>query len=326
LPPLPSSVPLFAVNGLVLGHSKFVFRSADVFPLVQRNKICIMGVFAGHEAHARSQRQQRRRDDATNPKGKIMRTSFGSILGLSLAFVATPAFADDTAPPSAITINGGATLVSDYRFRGISQTDKKPAIQGSLTVTHESGFYASIWGSSVDDYVTASTQAHQEIDLIAGFKKTFSGTTVDVGAVYYVYPKTKLAGDKSTSDFIEPYLAISHTLGPVTAKATVNWAPKQKALALDQIKPKLDNFYLAGDLSAAIPNTPLTLTGHLGHTWGPSWLSIGKAYTDWGVGASVTFKSLSLGAQYVGSNGVFLTPTGKKANKGGLVATLGVSF
>ncbi len=258
-----------------------------------------------------------------------MRTSFGSLLSLSLAFLATPALADETDPPAAVTINGSATVVSDYRFRGISQTDKNFAVQGSITLTHESGVYASVWGSSIDDYVTASLQANQEIDLILGFKKSFGGTTVDVGALYYVYPKTKLAGDLSSSNFIEPYLAVSQAIGPVTAKATVNWAPKQKALALNQTAPKQDNLYLAGDLSAAIPNTPISLSAHIGHSKGPSWLATtgrGNSYTDWGFGATATYKALTFGIQYVDTNTTFFTPSGKDAGKGGVVFTLGASF
>ncbi len=255
-----------------------------------------------------------------------MRTSFGPFLGIAIAMLATPAFADETDPPPAITVNGSATVVSDYRFRGISQTDKKPAVQGSITISHESGIYATVWGSSVDDYVTASTQAHQEIDLILGFKKSFGGTTVDLGALYYLYPKTKLPGDLSKSNFIEPYVAVSQSFGPATAKVTLNYAPKQSALSLNQISPKKDNVYLGGDLSVSVPNTPLGLTAHLGHTWGPSWLSIGNKYTDWSLGATYTRKALTLGVQYVDTNGVFLTPTGKNASKGGVVATLGVSF
>ena len=251
----------------------------------------------------------------------------GSVIALAAA---TPAFAQDTAEvTSPITINGTATVVSDYRFRGISQTDRNVAIQGSITLSHESGFYATVWGSSVSGYVTAATTSNVELDLIAGFKKTFGGTTVDVGVLYYVYPKTKLIGDRSSSDFVEPYLAISHTFGPVTAKGTVAWAPKQKALALDQIGPSRSNVYLAADLSAAIPNTPLSLTAHLGHSIGPSWLATtgrGNAYTDWGLGASLTFKNLSVSVQYVDTNTTFFTPSGKDAAKGGIVATLGVSF
>lgn len=256
----------------------------------------------------------------------------GCFASLAALAVATPAVAADEETP-AVTINGTATVVSDYRFRGISQTDKNFAVQGSLTVSHKSGLYATIWGSSVDDYVTASLQSNQEIDLIVGFKKTFGATTVDVGALYYVYPKSKLAGDTSSSDFIEPYVAVSQTFGPVTAKATVAYAPKQKALALDQgatgLLAKEDNVYLAGDFSAAIPGTPIGLTAHIGHTWGPSWLVPvpKKEYTDWGLGATLTYKAITLGVQYVDTDASpFITASGKDVTKGGVVATLGVSF
>jgi uncharacterized protein (TIGR02001 family) len=262
-----------------------------------------------------------------------MRTFLGCCASLAALMVATPALADEADAPPAITINGTATVVSDYRFRGISQTDKNFAVQGSLTVSHASGFYATVWGSSVDDYVTASLQSNQEIDLIVGFKKTLGSATIDIGALYYVYPKSKLTGDISSSNFIEPYLAISGTAGPVTAKATVNWAPKQKALALDQgatgLLPSQDNVYIAGDFSAAVPGTPLGLTAHIGHSFGPSWLvPVPKTeYTDWALGATVTYKALTLGVQYVDSDASpFVTASGKDVSKGGVVATLGVSF
>ncbi|MEI9927887.1 MAG: TorF family putative porin [Sphingomonas sp.] len=248
--------------------------------------------------------------------------SFGALMLASTA----PAMAQETAPAPAITINGSATVVSDYRFRGISQTDGNFALQGGFTVSHDSGLYVSVWGSSIDDYVTASGVGHQELDLIGGWKKTFSGVTFDVGALYYVYPKTKSGADVSASDFIEPYADVSYTFGPVTAKATINYAPKQKALALDQIGPKHDNVYLAGDFSAAIPTTPIALTAHIGHTWGPSWLSIGKEYTDWNVGATYTYKALVFGIQYVDTDGDFITPTGKNASKAGVVGSIGVAF
>ena len=237
---------------------------------------------------------------------------------------ATPGLAEDK--PAEFTISGGATLVSDYRFRGISQTDRNIAVQGTATIAHKSGFYATFWGSSVDDYVTASGRGHQELDLIAGFKKSFGPTTVDMGVLYYVYPKTHLAGDRTSSDFVEPYFSVAETIGPVTAKGTVNYAPKQKALALDQIGPKHDNLYLAGDLSAGLPHTPIGLTAHLGHTFGPSWLSIGKGYTDWSLGATATWHALTFGVQYVDTNGTFITPTGKNASKAGVVASVGVAF
>ncbi len=272
-----------------------------------------------------------------------MRTFLSCCSSIAALMVATPALADDAAPPPAITVNATATVVTDYRFRGVSQTDKNFAVQGSLTVTHKSGFYASVWGSSVDSYVTAGLNAHQEIDIIGGFKKTFDGTTFDVGVLYYFYPKTRLVpGDVTSSDFVEPYITVSHTFGPVTAGATLNYAPKQKALGLRQGQPvddgegaitpdpKKDNVYLQGNFSGSIPGTPIGLNAHVGHSFGPSWLatdSLGsKEYTDWSLGATVTWKALTLGVQYVDTDARFVSLTGSNVSKGGVVASLGASF
>ena len=268
-----------------------------------------------------------------------MRCSTLLLAGLALAG-ATPAFAQDqtaaaatagpTAPPAALTFNATATVLTDYRFRGISQTDKNFAVQATVTVTHASGFYVSVFGSSIDSYVTASGQGHQEIDLIGGYKKTIAGTTFDGGILYYFYPKTKLPGTDFHSDFFEPYVDVAHIFGPLTAKVTANYGFKQRALALNQIGPKKDNLYLAGDLSLGIPKTPIGLTAHVGHTFGPSFLATDtfgtKGYTDYNIGASYTYKVLGFGIQYVDTNAHFITPTGKNASGSGVVGSVGVSF
>ncbi len=258
---------------------------------------------------------------------RILTRCLASVLALSAA---VPAFAQDTDPPPPVTVNATAVLTSDYRFRGISQTDKNAAIQGSITVTHESGFYASVWGSSISSYVTATTNSTQEIDLILGWKKTFGGTTVDAGLLYYFYPKT----GPGVTNFAEPYLAVTQVIGPVSAKALVAYAPKQGALALDQrstsrTSPARENLYLALDLTAAIPNTPISLMAHVGQSEGPSWLSTtgrGNRYTDWSLGASATWKALTLGVSYVDTNTTFITPSGKDAAKGGVVVSLTAAF
>lgn len=255
--------------------------------------------------------------------------SFGALM---LAGTAPAMAQDETDPPPAVTVSGSVAVVSDYKFRGISQTDGNFAVQGGITISHESGFYIGAWGSSIDDYVTVHGTAHQELDLIAGFKKsTDTGLTFDVGVLYYVYPGTRpgFAGDDSASDFVEPYASVSYAIGPVTAKVTGNYAPKQKALSLDQglTLPKQDNFYLGGDLSASIPNTGVGLTGHLGHTFGPSWLSGPTSeYTDWSLGATYTWKSLTFGVSYVDTDTTFITPSGKDAAKGGILGSVSVSF
>lgn len=233
-----------------------------------------------------------------------------------------PAAASDgpTAPPPTLTATGGATIVSDYRFRGVSQTNKKVAVQGTATVTHSSGAYASFWGSSIDDYVANGSD--QELDLIAGYSHTFaSGVKIDGGVLYYYYP----GGGKANTDFFEPYADVSATYGPVTGKVTVNYAWKQKALSIGNGKE--DNVYLAGDLSAGIPKTPISVTAHLGHTFGRSYLSIDDGYTDWNLGAAVTFSHITAGISYVDTDkNVYYGLHNRNLTGAGVVASVGVSF
>ena len=243
-----------------------------------------------------------------------------SILGLSavaLVALSAPALAQD-APTSSLTVTGNAAVVSDYRFRGISQTDKRFALQGGITVSHASGFYASVWGSSIDYYV--ANGGDQELDLIGGYTKTFGAATVDVGVLYYYYPGS---GGVPT-DFVEPYASIKGTFGPATAKLTVNYAPKAKALSVGNGKE--DNLYVAGDLSASIPNTPVGVSAHLGHSYGPSYLTIGKGYTDWSVGATYTWTHLTFGVSYVDTNKDLYSPSGRNVSKAGVVGSITASF
>lgn len=163
------------------------------------------------------------------------------IFGLSAAFLisfASPVLAQE-ASPGDITVSGGGTLVTDYRFRGISQSNRRPAIQGTFTASHASGLYGTVWGSSVDDYIADNSA---EIDFVAGYKTTTSGgTTLDAGVTYYYYPDSTF----QNSDFAEFYGSVSHTLGPVAGKVAAFYAPKQRALSVTG--PKEDNLYVSGD-------------------------------------------------------------------------------
>lgn len=253
-----------------------------------------------------------------------MRTFLRPLLGLAIALSATPAMAQEE-ESKAFTVSGSATLTSDYRFRGISQTDKEFAVQGGLTVSHESGVYAGIWGSSVDEYVAAGSD--QEIDLIAGYKRSIGGLTVDLGGIYYYYPGAeKLVADYD-SDFLELYGSLSQTFGPATAKLSAAYAPKSSALSLGAGKE--DNFYMNLGLSGAIPDTGVSLSAGVGHTFTTSFLSGGDTYTDWSLGASYTTGAVTFGLTYVDTDygkDVLVGLTGKDIAKAGVFGTLGVAF
>ena len=128
-----------------------------------------------------------------------------SVLTLSVAAaLAAPGLAA-AADPSPVT--GNMSIVSDYRFRGISQTFELPAIQGGIDYAHSSGFYVGNWNSSVSGLSFADT-AGIEMDFYGGWKKSFGDIGMDVGLLQYYYPGAKTAaGDKY--DTLEGYIGVS---------------------------------------------------------------------------------------------------------------------
>lgn len=239
------------------------------------------------------------------------------VAGLAAAALATatPAMAQDEAPKP-VTVSGSAAIVSEYRFRGVSQSDRDLAVQGGITITHESGFYVGTWGSNLAGWGTFGG-SNMELDLIAGFKAPLGeGATLDVGATWYMYP-----GGFDNTDFIEPYAKLSGTTGPLSLTAGVAYAPKQEALgawyatgadAADGVYTdpgdKNYNLYLWGDAAAGIPDTGITLKGHIGYSkgndgLGPFATSVAPTgeYWDWLVGVDYVIPGtpLTLGAAYI---------------------------
>ena len=105
-------------------------------------------------------------------------------------------------------VSGNVTLTSDYKFRGISQSDESPAIQGGFDLDIGKGFYAGVWGSSVDfDVNEGGYDGSLELDYYAGWGGSLgdSGVGIDVGYLYYDYPGDN--GDKG--DYQELYGSLS---------------------------------------------------------------------------------------------------------------------
>lgn len=248
-----------------------------------------------------------------------MRTSMKGLMALALLSVSAPAFAQDAEsaeadPPSDFTVTGGATVVSDYRFRGVSFSAEDFAIQGTFNVNHSSGLYLGVWGSSIDD---TPVFGHTELDIYAGYTTEIaSGTAIDVGLLYYYYPN----GELGASDYFEPYASIKTTIGPVSAKLGAAYAFDQSALAGD-------NIYVFTDLGLGIPDTPVTLAAHLGYSDGS--LAFGGNYFDWSVGADFALGSgLTAGVRYIDTDLDDLTgiPAADTLYDETVLFTLGVAF
>ncbi len=276
-----------------------------------------------------------------------MKRIYSAIAGVLLAVPAAAqaqSASDDTAsaaanpaaPPSAITVSGSVAIASDYRFRGVSQSDRQMAVQGGLTIAHESGFYVGTWASNLAGWGTFGG-ANMELDLIGGYKtKLGDGTTLDAGLTWYMYP-----GGANKTDFAEPYVKLSGTAGPATLTAAAAYAPKQQAIGkwyatgadaaagvYTHPGAKDDNLYLSGDGAVAIAGTPVTAKAHIGHSWGQNGLGPNATavsptgnYWDWSLGADTTWRTLTFNVSYVDTDitrrdSAYLQPSFSKGQDG----------
>jgi uncharacterized protein (TIGR02001 family) len=221
---------------------------------------------------------------------------------------------EPTDPPAAVTVSGSAAIASDYRFRGVSQSDQEMAVQGGITIAHDSGAYIGTWASNLAGWGTFGG-ANMELDLIAGYKTAIAdGATLDVGLTWYVYP-----GGADKTDFAEPYAKLTGTAGPATLTAGAAYAPKQQAIGkwyatgadaasgvYTRPGAKDDNLYLWGDAALPVTGSPITAKAHIGHSWGQDGLgpnatavSPTGSYWDWSLGADATYRNLTLNVSYV---------------------------
>ena len=244
--------------------------------------------------------------------------------------------AASAAPPQPITVSGSVAIVSDYRFRGVSQSDRQMAVQGGITVAHDSGLYVGTWASNLAGWGTFGG-ANMELDLIGGYKaKLADDAALDVGLTWYMYP-----GGADKTDFAEGYAKLTGTAGPATLTAGAAYAPRQQAIGkwyntgadaaggvYNRPGAKDDNLYLWGDGALALARTPVTARAHVGHSWGQDGLgpnatavSPTGSYWDWSLGADATWKNLTLGVSYVDTDisnrdAAYLRPSFSKGQDG----------
>ncbi len=197
------------------------------------------------------------------------------------AISASPAFAEDAKDEDKGPIDVEFTLaaVSDYRFRGVSLSDKKLAIQPGVTVKHDSGVYVGLWGSNVAD----NGGDDIELDVTIGIEKEFGSVTGNVGMVSYVYPGA------SNLNYVEFMGGASAKLGPATVGANVAYAPKQANIGSQ------DNIYAGVTAEIPLGEMPVTLVGSFGIEDG----AFGNSKRDWSVGADIDVTGVTFGLRYI---------------------------
>lgn len=208
-----------------------------------------------------------------------------------------------------LSVTGRATATTDYRYRGISQSDGDPALQGSLSASHDSGFYGGIFASTLTDNLRPG---NLELAAYAGYTREIAtATELDVGVQYYAFPNND---GPAGAGYVEPYAALRHTLGPATAEVGAAYAPQQDAFG------GRDSLYVYGDLSAGLIILPITLNGRVGYTSGPARFTGISDYMDWRIGIERKTGPATFMLEYVDSD------AGAPNADGTIVASLRLGF
>ncbi|KQW51241.1 MULTISPECIES: TorF family putative porin [unclassified Roseateles] len=233
-----------------------------------------------------------------------------SLLVLAMSAVALPAAAQEA--PSPLTFNVG--VVSDYRYRGISQTRLKPALQGGMDYADPSGFYIGTWASTIKWIKDGGGDSDAEIDVYGGYKTEVApGLTMDVGLLQYYYPSHKLGVSPNT---LEVYGALS--FGPVTAKYS------HSTSNLFGFADSKGSGYL--DVTASFDlGDGLMLSPHVGHQ--KVRRNSAASYTDYSLTLSKDFSGLIASAAIIGTDADgYVGPNGKDLGKARLVVGLKKTF
>ena len=260
-----------------------------------------------------------------------------TVLVLSTLMSATAAMAQAKAPEPDYTLSYNVGVVSDYRFRGIAQTNFKPALQGGIDFVHKSGFYAGTFASNVNwvkDFNGAS-KGSLEVDLYGGYKGSITPDVgFDVGAITYQYPGNNSgvanlaigipAGKYANANTTEIYGALSYSVVNFRYnRSTGNFLGNQNSSG-SQYFDLNANF----DLSNGF-----TLTPHIGRQLIPNQAGNAANYSDYSLAIAKDFgKGLVASAAAVGTNtksgaGDFYTDGyGRRLGKSTVVVGLKYSF
>ncbi len=236
-------------------------------------------------------------------KGQVMKKKYVlSVVAALALFGAAPALAADmpmkaapapvAAPPSPFDVAFGVAFTNDYRLRGISQTDKQPAVQGyfegDFKATDWLTLYAGLWGSNVDGF------ASSEFDISGGARFSYSIFGLDIGYVYYAYPNPTGGTNISYGEFYaKPSVQVTDWL-----------SLNGQVIGGDNFGNGGNNaWYYSGGAAVTLPQfMPMGITTSLSANVGYQTYAsaIGNTdYTTWDAGVTFGYKAMSLDLRYV---------------------------
>lgn len=233
--------------------------------------------------------------------------------GAAVLLHALPSAAADgteaAAPAAVFTTSANVGLSSQYVFRGLTQTNEKPALQGGFDVSHESGLYAGVWASNISWISDANpaASASMEADLYAGFRFPVADwLSGDVGILHYAYPGSFPDGF-TDADTDELYVGLD-----------AKWIALKYSYSLGNTFGAADTHgsgYI--DLTAAHALVAgISGVAHVGRQHYTGTNSSLLSYSDWKLGLTRDFSGYALGAFYTGTNAAGAGYTVKGRNLG----------
>ncbi len=216
--------------------------------------------------------------------------------------------------PDGFTTSASVALTTDYIWRGVSQTNNEPAIQGSFDIAHESGAYIGVWASSYE----FKNQSSMELDLYAGFSRetNFGGTlpfalTYDMGILHYEYTSA------SDANFTELYFGSA--ISPVenlNVSAYYYYGLKIDTPRAGEYTDMSVDYTLPESLGSII------LLGHAGYYNQKDTASLGDDYWDWKAGIARDFGAFNAEVAYTETD----QSSDSNIQDGRAVATLSTTF
>lgn len=224
---------------------------------------------------------------------------------------------------AASSLSWNAAVVSDYRYRGISQTRLRPALQGGVdAVDGASGWYAGAWASTIAWTADAGGSGHVELDLYGGKRGTVTAELVyDLGLLGYVYPSNGLGAVAgfANANTLEAYGQLSYGSGSL-----------KYSHSLSNLFGFVDSHgsgYLDLSVNPAI-GAGLQLNLHLGHQRVAN--NGAASYSDWKLGLTRDFGFVSAALAALGTDAgkaAYASPAnGKFLGKTALQLTLSRTF
>ncbi len=224
-----------------------------------------------------------------------------------------------TAPVAAADLSGSAEVVSDYRFRGLSLSDRQPVAEGSIELTTGPWFAgAEALSASRVRSPYRPTRIDAEVDVSAGWSRSFGLLTPTAGAIAYLHPG---GGEPAIGEL---FASVAGALGPATLTVGGNYA-------IAQVAARGGNLYLFAHAAAGIPRTPLTVRATVGRERGAltgGAIGVGTTKLDYSVGVEArVLRIVTLGLEYIANDLPTVGPGRLQANRAnGIVLRARVSF